>query len=199
MAIVVEHDKRKHDILQQSLDVFIEEGYEDATFQKIADRCGITRTTLYIYFKNKHEIFLGSIKELLSALEVSLSAILADQSLTTEETLRQILNKIIDYCEESQKLFIVLLSYFMQLKKSGIDIEEKIRRRVVRLRHLLSTIMIRGIQNKEFKNMNVKDMNELLYGLIESAIFRLTVLNQKDISDIRKTLDLAVDGFLLKE
>lgn len=199
MAIVVEHDKRKHDILQKSLDVFIEEGYEDATFQKIADRCGITRTTLYIYFKNKHEIFLGSIKELLSALEVSLSAILADQSLTTEEALRQILNKIIDYCEESQKLFIVLLSYFMQLKKSGIDIEEKIRRRVVRLRHLLSTIMIRGIQNKEFKNMNVKDMNELLYGLIESAIFRLTVLNQKDISDIRKTLDLAVDGFLLKE
>ena len=199
MAIVVEHDKRKHDILQKSLDVFIEEGYEDATFQKIADRCGITRTTLYIYFKNKHEIFLGSIKELLSALEVSLSAILADQSLTTEESLRQILNKIIDYCEESQKLFIVLLSYFMQLKKSGIDIEEKIRRRVVRLRHLLSTIMIRGIQNKEFKNMNVKDMNELLYGLIESAICRLTVLNQKDISDIRKTLDLAVDGFLLKE
>ena len=199
MAIVVEHDKRKHDILQKSLDVFIEEGYEDATFQKIADRCGITRTTLYIYFNNKHEIFLGSIKELLSALEVSLSAILADQSLTTEESLRQILNKIIDYCEESQKLFIVLLSYFMQLKKSGIDIEEKIRRRVVRLRHLLSTIMIRGIQNKEFKNMNVKDMNELLYGLIESAIFRLTVLNQKDISDIRKTLDLAVDGFLLKE
>ena len=65
MAIVVEHDKRKQEILQKSLDVFIEEGYEDATFQKIADRCGITRTTLYIYFKNKHEIFLGSIKELL--------------------------------------------------------------------------------------------------------------------------------------
>ena len=36
MAIVVEHDKRKHEILQKSLDVFIDEGYEDATFQKIA-------------------------------------------------------------------------------------------------------------------------------------------------------------------
>ena len=69
MAIVVEHDKRKQEILQKSLDVFIEEGYEDATFQKIADRCGITRTTLYIYFKNKHEIFLGSIKELLAELD----------------------------------------------------------------------------------------------------------------------------------
>ena len=72
MAIVVEHDKRKHEILQKSLDVFVEQGYEDATFQKIADHCGITRTTLYIYFKNKHEIFLGSIKELLSELETNL-------------------------------------------------------------------------------------------------------------------------------
>ena len=76
MAIVVEHDKRKHEILQKSLDVFVEQGYEDATFQKIADHCGITRTTLYIYFKNKHEIFLGSIKELLSELEKNLRDII---------------------------------------------------------------------------------------------------------------------------
>ena len=35
MAIVVEHDKRKQEILQKSLDVFIEEGYEDATSRKL--------------------------------------------------------------------------------------------------------------------------------------------------------------------
>ena len=43
MAIIVEHDKRKREILDKALDVFIEEGYEDATFQKIADKCGISR------------------------------------------------------------------------------------------------------------------------------------------------------------
>ena len=53
MAIVVEHDKRKHEILEKSLELFTREGYDDVTFQKIADACGITRTTLYIYFKNK--------------------------------------------------------------------------------------------------------------------------------------------------
>ena len=46
MAIIVEHDKRRHKILEKALDVFVEEGYEDVSFQKIADRCGITRTTL---------------------------------------------------------------------------------------------------------------------------------------------------------
>ena len=41
MATIVEHDKRKHEILQKALDVFIEEGFEDVTFQKIADRCNV--------------------------------------------------------------------------------------------------------------------------------------------------------------
>lgn len=199
MAIVVEHDKRKHDILQKSLDVFIEEGYEDATFQKIADRCGITRTTLYIYFNNKHEIFLGSIKELLGNLELTLKSVISDMSLTSEQALRSVLGQIIDYCQDSQKLFIVLLSYFMQLRKSGVDIEEKIRRRIIKLRHVLSTILIRGIQNKEFKELNVKCMNDLIYGLIESAIFKLAVLNQEDINELRDTLNLAVDSFLLNK
>lgn len=34
MAIIVEHEKRRKEILQKSLDVFVEEGYEDVTYQK---------------------------------------------------------------------------------------------------------------------------------------------------------------------
>ena len=195
MAIVVEHDKRKQEILQKSLDVFIEEGYEDATFQKIADRCGITRTTLYIYFKNKHEIFLGIIKELLSEVEIALKAIMVDSNLSSEETLRKVLETLIDACERNKKLFSVLLNYLMQLKKSGVDTSERVRRRVIRVRHLLSTILIKGIQNGEFKELNVKDANETLYGLMESAIFRIAVLNQDRLADIKAALNTTVDLF----
>ena len=80
MGIVVDHEQRKTVILKKALDVIIEEGYEDATFQKIADRCGITRTTLYIYFKNKREIFLWSIKKLTEGLEIALQDIIGDTS-----------------------------------------------------------------------------------------------------------------------
>ncbi|MBQ1709759.1 MAG: TetR/AcrR family transcriptional regulator [Treponema sp.] len=196
MAIVVEHDKRKHEILQKSLDVFIDEGYEDATFQKIADRCGITRTTLYIYFKNKHEIFLGSIKELLSELEESLIIIIKNKDKNSEETLREILMCITDALENNKKLFSVLLNYLIQLKKSGVDTNERVRRRVVKLRHVLSTVLIQGIQNKEFREINVKDTNELLYSLLEASIFRIAVLNQDNISEIRSALNTAVDSII---
>ena len=196
MAIIVEHDKRKHEILQKSLDVFIDEGYEDATFQKIADRCGITRTTLYIYFSNKHEIFLGSIKELLKNLETTLSQIVNNESLTAEAALRSFFDCLIDQCQENVKLFSVLLSYLIQIKKTGKDPNDRVRRRVIRVRHHMTTIIIRGIQDGEFKDLPIKDVNEMFYGLIEAAIFRLAVLNATDISDIKKSIDIAVDGIL---
>ena len=195
MKIIVEHDKRKQEILQKSLDVFIEEGYEDATFQKIADRCGITRTTLYIYFKNKHEIFLGSIKELLSELENSLKEVIKDKSKNAEETLRQILSTIIIRCEENAKLFSVLLNYLMQLKKSGADTNSRVRRRVIRMHHILVTIIIQGIRSGEFEDKNVKVMEVTLYALIESAIFRIAVLNQTDLSSIIASINQTVDSF----
>lgn len=192
MAIVVEHDKRKHEILQKSLDVFVEQGYEDATFQKIADHCGITRTTLYIYFKNKHEIFLGSIKELLSELEKNLHDIIK-KDLDSIESLKQILFTIVDACENNKKLFSVLLNYLMQLKKAGVDTNERVRRRVIKLRHLLSTVLIKGIQKDEIKNVNVKEINELLYGMIEASIFRIAVLNQEDITEVKKAINQTVE------
>lgn len=196
MAIVVEHDKRKREILEKALDVFIEEGYEDVTFQKIADRCGITRTTLYIYFKNKREIFLWSIKQLTSGLEASIMEIINDKSLNAEQCFRKMLMRIVDSLEGNKKLFSVLLVYLMQLKKSGIDPNERVMRRVIKLRHVMSTILIRGMKKGEFRKLNVKDVNDMFYGLIEAAIFRLAVLAQDSIDDVRATLNLAVDGII---
>ena len=192
MAIVVEHDKRKHEILQKSLDVFVEQGYEDATFQKIADHCGITRTTLYIYFKNKHEIFLGSIKELLSEMETNLRDIIK-KDMDSIESLKQILFTIVDACENNKKLFSVLLNYLLQLKKAGVDTNERVRRRVIKMRHLLSTVLIKGIQKGEIKSVNVKDINELLYGMIEASIFRIAVLNQESVMEVKLALGNAID------
>ena len=40
MAAIVEHDKRKEEILQKSIEIFVSEGYKNVTIQKIADHCG---------------------------------------------------------------------------------------------------------------------------------------------------------------
>ncbi len=193
MATIVEHEKRKHEILQKALDVFMEEGYEDVTFQKIADRCGITRTTLYIYFKNKREIFIWSIKQLTAGIEVQLMEFIQNKELKASDCLRKMMFLVLDECKENHKLFNVVLSYLLTLQKSGINPAERVRRRVIRLRHLISLLIIRGNNSNEFKNVNIKDTNELLYGLIESAIFRIAVLGQSSIDEVYGAIDLAID------
>lgn len=194
MATIVEHEKRKHEILQKALDVFMEEGYEDVTFQKIADRCGITRTTLYIYFKNKREIFGWSIKQLTAGIEVKLMEFIKNKEVSAEECLKKMMFLILDECQENYKLFNVLLSFLLTLQKSGINPGERVRRRVIRLRHLISLLIIRGNENGEFKNVNIKDTNEMLYGLIESAIFKISVLNQTNVTEMYGALSSAIDN-----
>ncbi len=197
MAIVVEHDKRRHDILERSLDVFATEGYEDTTFQKIADSCGVTRTTLYIYFDNKKDIFIGSLKQILIAMEMDLNTIIDDPNLSNHDALYKMAMCVIDYCEQNLKLFNVLHAYLLQLKKSKENPREKINRRIIRLRHLLSTVIIRGIKAGEFKkDLNVHSVVELIYILVESSIFRIAVLESKDLSEVRKAVVPAIDGLV---
>lgn len=198
MAIIVEHDKRKHEILEKSLDLFCKEGYDDVTFQKIADACGITRTTLYIYFKNKREIFSFSIKQLTAATEVHFLETINDSTIDNATCLKKVMHDAIDVCSENRQLFIVLLQYLTSLQKSGIDVAKRVRRRTIRMIHLLSTIIIRGQKVGEFVKKPVKDINEIFVSIIEAEIFKTAVLGAKNFEDTKAAVDIAVDGLLNK-
>ncbi len=197
MAIVVEHEKRRFEILEKALDVFIDEGYEDATFQKIADRCGITRTTLYLYFKNKREIFTWSIKQLTDGVEKDLRATMATEELSHAQRLESVMHTILDRCAENRRLFNVVLTYLLQAQKTGKDPDSRVKRRTIRLRHLLSQILIAGKNAGEFRIGNVRDANDLFYGLIESAIFRIAILDHPGVTDVKAAVSLAVQGVVI--
>ena len=199
MAIVVEHEKRKKEILDKALDLFMENGYEDVTFQKIADKCGVTRTTLYIYFKNKKEIFAWSIKQLTNEIESSLLKIIDNRDLSYEEILKSVLHTILQKCVDNYRLFVITLTYLLQLKNTGKDTKKIVQRRIIRLRHLLSTVIIDGITSGNFKKVNVHEANELIFNLIEAAVFKLTVFGPQDIQALQKSFDLTVSALLLEK
>jgi AcrR family transcriptional regulator len=194
MAIVVEHEKRKREILEKSLQLFCEEGYEDVTYQKIADRCNITRTTLYIYFKNKKEIFLFSIKQFTKNIEKDLLLILKEEN-NSIDTLKKILMKVLEHSEKNKSLFKILLPYLTQVEKSGGDVNEKVKRRVIRIQHFMSTVIINGQKKGEIKKLPVKEINDLLYGLLESGLLRLSLLNYNDLTETKASVNFAVEQF----
>ena len=199
MSIVVEHEKRRYEILEKALDVFMDEGFEDVTFQKIADRCGITRTTLYIYFKNKRDIFNFSIKQFLQALENNITEMRKTKGLSHTEKLIRVMTIIIERLEENHRLLSVILNYIFYMSKGDYDPGYRLRRRTVRLRHILATMLIEGIKAGEFdSHLKVKDANELLYSLLEAASFRMVVLKRSSVDELKNAMILAVQNFVCK-
>lgn len=192
MAIAVEHDERRKIILEQALAVFLDDGFEGATFQKIADRCGITRTILYLYFKNKREIFTFSIKQLLLNVEENIKKTRDDKSLSSTEKITKVLFDVFELLERNRQMLSILLDYLLYISKSEIKPEARVRRRTVKLRHVLSSMIIEGVKSGEFKKVNIKTTNDYIYSFIESAIFQLVVLKRNDFNELKTAAAFAV-------
>jgi AcrR family transcriptional regulator len=190
MAIVVEHDKRRREILEKALDVFVAEGFENTTFQKIAERCGITRTTLYIYFKNKKQIFNYSIKQLTGEVETDITKVRDDTTLPCIDKLIKVLQVIIDRLEENRRLISVVLDYLLYLSKGKNSPDTIVRRRTIRLRHFLAAMLIEGIRSGEVAPVAVRTADTLVYSLLEAAIFRLGVLKHSSATDLKQAAAL---------
>ncbi|MCX7025071.1 MAG: TetR/AcrR family transcriptional regulator [Spirochaetes bacterium] len=193
MSVPVEHEKRKKEILEHALDVFIDEGYEDTTFRKIAERCGITRTILYLYFKNKREIFIYSIKQFMETLEREIRSIVAGPSDGIPARLLQTVALILESSVDQRRLLIIIFDYLNHIRKSGGDPDERVRRRTIRMRHILASMVIEGIRAGELADVPVKETVDILYALIEASVFRLVVLGRTDTRELSKAASLFLD------
>ncbi|MDR0550578.1 MAG: TetR/AcrR family transcriptional regulator [Spirochaetaceae bacterium] len=201
MGIIIEHEKRRREILEKAMDVFIEDGFGDATIQKIAGRCGISRPILYTYFRNKREIFSYSIKQLLSEVEQAIlretKAQKAAGKTGAPENLLSVLALIFDTLEKNRPVLGVLLDYLLYIAKHPGPLpcrtpEYLIRKRTIKMRHILSEIIIDGIKAGEIKNISVSEINNLIYAILESAILNVTVVGKNSLTDAQKAAELTV-------
>ena len=58
----IDHEERKVIILKKALEIFARDGYRDSNLSSIAEECGLSRPTLYQYFKDKKEIYYYAVK-----------------------------------------------------------------------------------------------------------------------------------------
>ena len=57
MAKRVDKKKRQAELLAIAIEVFAERGYQATTMEEIAERAGVSKGMLYLYFKNKEALF----------------------------------------------------------------------------------------------------------------------------------------------
>ncbi len=57
--------ERPHEILEAAFIEFSRNGYAMTTLDQIAERAGVTKGTIYVYFENKEHLFISMVRELM--------------------------------------------------------------------------------------------------------------------------------------
>lgn len=174
----IDHEQRKKEILYAALDVFARVGYKDANLGLIANSCGLSRTTVYQYFKDKSEIFHFAVKSTTDLMFEKYSSPKWSLIEDPVDRLRLLMGDILDTADSHQREIINLITI---LKDIDGNLHEVIKRRTVKLNLLLSRI-IRECLKKNTSNLSKdkkpqKEAQKLIV-LIESYCFQTAYLPQ---------------------
>jgi AcrR family transcriptional regulator len=102
-----EKEQRRQQIMDAGEDLFIQYGFRNTTMDQIANHCEIARGTVYLYFKNKYELFVElfvrSIESFISNIRENLLS-----TIETEEKLRVVGKCYLDLYQTNRNAFFLM-------------------------------------------------------------------------------------------
>ena len=177
----IDHEERKENILRTALKVFAEVGYREANLSLIAERCGISRPTIYQYFKDKDEIYYYAVKLVTGRLFLQLSAIAFDDSVGTEiDKIEKICSVIMEEAEKSEQELTRLMEVMLHEKEFNKDFSEIIYKRTAKLTILFKRLLSRGMQKGTIRECSVDRVSQHIFNLMESFCFQIAFFKNFD-------------------
>ncbi len=185
-------------IAQAAKVVFAERGYQRATLEEIAQRAGMSKATIYLYYKNKDDLFLQVVEELVDAA----TAVTAREAETTKPPLEKLYHMVygkMAFYEREREFFRIYLNekhglevapkdphkrtlrqmYLQSIQHFERVLQEGMRAGVLRplesrrlaffLQEMMSTVLVQRIQGKA-KTSVEEDVQQLLDLFLHGAL-----------------------------
>ncbi len=184
----IDHEKRKEKILHTALVIFAREGYKDANLSLIASECGVSRPTIYQYFKDKEDIYHYAVKLVTGRMFTKYVEYAWN---TTDPVLLRIQNicsDVIDMANKHRGELMSLMDVMIQLKKEGLDFSDIILKRTAKLHILFQRLLRRGISSNEVVECDITKITQHLVILLESFSFQLSFLDSFDIEGSKQLI-----------
>jgi AcrR family transcriptional regulator len=146
-------DARPNEIAAAALDAFAEKGFAATRLEDVAKRAGVSKGTLYLYFKDKEDLFKAVIQlALVPNIALAEKRLAASQG-TTEELLTHVVGTFIGTVGGTKlgvipKLIIAEAHNFPEITKFYVD--EVISRGL----KIVATILQRGIERGEIRSID---------------------------------------------
>ena len=192
MGIVIDHEARRRAIISKSIQLFAEQGYDGVTYQKIADNCGIARTTLYKYFHSKRQIFNYAIWEVANALSDRFAEILNPRD-SVILRLDRLLHAVLQLLFQQRVILTVILDYVLAAQRTGQNLAHTIASHTIGLRRIIHSLLVEGVRKGELQNVRPRLATEQIYALLEAAILRITVSQNADYEELSTLMHQTIE------
>lgn len=197
-----ETERTRRRILDAARDLFIEKGYELATFDGIAKRIGFSKGAVYWHFKSKGELLLSLVSEMVSAHLEEFKQFRGEPQ-TIEEMIERVLffaNVVVNRPRE-RKLFI-MLSRLNWASPKMTAVKEHFRNMEADIYNMLRRdLTLFRKQGKIKKDADVKNLSWIL-GSLWLSLLRAKVCGNLEL-DWEKTMrmgfELVLQSFIVDQ
>lgn len=188
-------------IARAAREVFAARGYQGATLEGIAQRAGMSKATIYIYYKNKDDLFLHVVEELYNAVTAS-TAQEADTPKPPRDKLYGIVRSKMEFFEHERDLFRIYLS-----EKQGLEVAPKdphklaLRNMYLQGVQTLGKVLQEGIDAGIIRPLGSRRLAFLLQDMMSVLLVQRIQGKARTTveEDVEQLLDLFLNGALQQQ
>jgi AcrR family transcriptional regulator len=176
--------ERPGEILEAAFTEFARNGYAATTLEQIAERAGVTKGTIYVYFESKEHLFISMVRELTKATLDTVHGMLERHEGSTASLLRALFGFIYQHIVEDRRrreVARMLIAESARFPALADRYYEEIHRPCL---GLLEQVIQRGIDRGEIRRSALVECPQVIIAPI--ALVDLWIMMYDD----RQPLDL---------
>jgi len=190
--------QRKAQILDAALTVIVQKGYENSRMDDIVASSKMSKGAIYWYYKSKKEIYLSLVNHWVHNYSAVLNHIV-DTDRSASDQLRSLFQYFTVQYEKDPVVFKALLEFWSMAGRDP-EFNDKLQKVYSEFVNLISTIIQQGMDNGEFKNLDV-DITAMSIMVNIEGIMWFTLFKLKNTSArkyIQTISDFILSGLIKK-
>ncbi len=198
--------RKREDILLAARAVFSQKGYHQTTVEEIAERAGVAKGTVYLYFPSKANLLLECLRQIFEALSAKMRQIVADnetkEQVSATDILRQTVAAYLDHLNRNKDIIRLALMQLPSVAKEMDDEDAKLHIRKmpwVYVDHVEQGLS-KGMDAGLIKKANPRIMALAMLGAAQNiALYHLYNHPEKDLNELTEDIVQVVKGMIISE
>lgn len=194
-----EKERRRQQIMVAAKRVFSDSGFNKATMEDIAQEAELSPGTLYLYFKNKEELYASLSLRILQYLLIRVEHVNEEKDSGPEEKLKSLVDAMYDVYEFDPLIIINMfhLQSSETLKNLSPQLMSEIKELSRRSLGSIAQIFKEGVDQGIFVDHHPLALADTFWALFSGVVLWLTskrIIDEKK-DYLKQTLDVAFEIF----